>query len=179
MRRHPQTTRRAPLGAGAPARLLPVALALLLAVPAAAEPPIFKSIDAQGNVTYSSTPPSDDVQQVETVELPPGPTAEEQAEAQRQARELEAVADEQARAQAARAQGRSNRVQQARAELDEALQALDEVQQRESPTDWQTLASGGRVPSAGYLQRVEDAKERVQQAREALRQAQQIPAAAP
>jgi predicted nucleic acid-binding Zn ribbon protein len=133
---------------------------------------VYKSIDAQGNVTYSSTPPSDaDIQRIETLEVPAGPTPEEQAAAEARARELEAQASQREAELTQPTRQRASSVAQAEQALQEARQALAEAQERESPEDWQTLASGGRVPSAAYLQRVQEAQEQVQAAEEALRKA--------
>ena len=133
---------------------------------------VYKSIDAQGNVTYSSTPPSDaDVQRIETLEVPAGPTPEEQAAAEARARELEAQASQREAELAQPTRQRTSSVAEAEQALEEARQALAEAQERDSLEDWQTIASGGRVPSAAYLQRVQEAQERVQAAEEALRKA--------
>jgi hypothetical protein len=66
--------------------LLP--LLLLAAAAAAAEEPVYKSVDADGNVTYSKQPPPEAVQ-TETVDLPPAPTAEQVRDAEEQARAVE------------------------------------------------------------------------------------------
>jgi hypothetical protein len=145
-------------------------LILLLAATgsAAAQGPIYKSIDADGNVTYSSTPPEDPrVQRIETVEVDPGPSPAEQAEAERRMRGIESVADQQRAEQTSRRQARNNTVEAAAQALEDARADLEKAKER-GPGDWQTIATGGRVPSASYLQRVQKAQQRVQAAEEAL-----------
>jgi hypothetical protein len=147
--------------------ILPLIL-LLTAFGAAAQAPIYKSIDADGNVTYSSTPPEDPrVQRVETVEVDPGPSPEAQTEAERRMRGIESAAQQQAAERQGRRAARAGSVEAAEEALQQARQDLVKAQER-GPGDWQTIATGGRVPSASYLQRVQKAQQRVQAAEEAL-----------
>lgn len=64
----------------------------LLAGTAAAEQ-IYRSVDAEGNVTFSSTPPPD-AAAVEEVSVQPGPSAEAQREARERMQRQEATASE-------------------------------------------------------------------------------------
>lgn len=63
---------------------------------------IYRSVDKDGNVTYSSTPPSD-AQISQPVELAPGPTQAQQAQARERQREMESTADDMAREREAKA----------------------------------------------------------------------------
>ncbi len=75
---------------------------VLLAGTAAAEQ-IYRSVDAQGNVTFSSTPPAD-AAAVEEVSVQPGPSSETQREARERMQRQEATASEMGEARADRAQ---------------------------------------------------------------------------
>jgi hypothetical protein len=67
---------------------------------------IYRSVDAEGNVTFSSEPP-ENATSVEEVDIPPGPSAEEQHEARERMQRQEATAGEMGEARANRAQQRS------------------------------------------------------------------------
>ena len=97
-------------------------LLTLLAGTAAAEQ-IYRSVDAEGNVTFSSTPPAD-AAAVEAVSVPPGPSAEQQQEARERMQRQEATASEMGEA-------RANRTQQ---QNEAGPAAADEVV-REVPVD--------------------------------------------
>lgn len=73
------------------ARLLVVA-GLLTALPVAAQQ-VYKSVDANGNVTYSSTPPPD-ARAAEPVDLPPTPPAAEIEAAQQREKSLQELGDQ-------------------------------------------------------------------------------------
>lgn len=132
---------------------------------------VFRSIDADGNVTFSSSPPPpNSAARVDTITLPPGPTPEQQAAAEARLREIEAQTRRQAEERAARQANRASDADAARRNLEQAEQDLAAARER-GDGDWQTLATGGRVPSGDYMDRVRQAEQRVQEAREALSQA--------
>jgi len=82
--------------------ITPCTLALALLAGTASAEQIYRSIDADGNVTFSSQPPADAVD-VDEVSLPPGPSAEEQAAARKRVQAQEATASEIGEARASRA----------------------------------------------------------------------------
>jgi hypothetical protein len=143
-------------------------LGMLPALLAAAE--IYKSVDGQGRVTYSTAPPQDAVAS-ESVDVAPGPSDSEQREAQQRVREMEAAAGrlnaDAARRQAATVKARQQaqeRVGKAEAELQEAMAIKD--------SDWLPKAGGGRRLNPAYEQRVEEARQRLQSAQKGLSEAQ-------
>lgn len=123
--------------------------ALLLSVGICGAQTMYKSVDAQGRVTYSSHPPVDAVE-TEGVQIAPGPSAEaaEQARQRAKAREREADAQyrkliEQRQKEAeARKEAESARLAKESAErqkrIDEALQRLEAEGSyvRPYPRDW-------------------------------------------
>lgn len=70
-------------------------LLMMLLVPsiALAAEPIYKSVDEQGNVTYSAQPPATGVKS-ETITVPPPPSEEDVRRAEEQASKVKAQADE-------------------------------------------------------------------------------------
>lgn len=151
----------------------PLAVALLLLAGAAAAQQVYRSIDADGNVTFSSSPPPPNSgERVDTITLPPGPTPAQQAAAEERMRQIEADAQRRTEERASRQAQQQTDVQGAREVLRQAEADLLQAQER-GEGDWQTLATGGRVPSASFNERVQQAEQRVQEARDALNRAQQ------
>lgn len=147
-----------------------VAALLVFGMSSAIAQPIYKSLGPDGQITYSSKPPPTAID-VEHVEIPPGPAPAEQAAAEARMQAVQA----QVEASAARRQVQEHQVmdqvEKAESAVREAKTALQEAKARENPEDWQTIVRGGRVPSASYLQRVEEAEERLQQAKQELQRA--------
>jgi hypothetical protein len=130
---------------------------------------IYKSVDAQGNITYSATPPDSAVR---TSEIPveAGPSEADRREAEQRERQLERAAT---RAKTDLDVGRARRVSRVTAaeqELELARSRLEEARTQHD-TDWQGLVQGGRHLKAEYFARVEAAEEAVRQAEEALTKA--------
>jgi hypothetical protein len=78
-------------------------LALALLSGAVAADPIYRSVDAQGNVTFSNKPPANAVT-VDKVDVQPGPSEAAQREAQERMQRQEAAANEMSEASARRDQ---------------------------------------------------------------------------
>ncbi len=96
------------------ARIVAVA-GLLIAANAAAQHAAYKSIDANGNVTYSATPPPD-AARAEAVELTPPPAATEIEAAQQRAQALQELGDQASREREERSVQRAESHQAAREE---------------------------------------------------------------
>jgi hypothetical protein len=133
---------------------------------------VYKSIDAQGNVTYSSTPPETPgkVEQVEEIPLPPGPTEQERRAAEQRARQIEAASARLAAERQQQEGAGAQSVEAASRQLDQARATLEQTKTKK-PEDWQYLASGGRVLKQSYLDRVAKAEQRVREAEQALQEA--------
>lgn len=150
-------------------RLTFAAISLLAICTTAEAQPVYKSVDAQGQVTYSSTPPATAGEEmVEQVQIAPGPTEQQKRDAAQQASELESATR---RAELERQEQRTQHSQatsDTEQELRKARIALEEAE-TQSVDDWQYLATGGRVLKQSYLDRVDAAKRRVQQAEKSAR----------
>ena len=130
-----------------PLRSLPLTLLLLL-MPVSMLAPmssiqaqgVYKSVDADGNVVYSDAPPAD-ATVTEEVELPPGPSKEEIAEAQQRGRELQASVDkmveERQKKEAAQAEKRRQMEERLREqEMEDRLARPEELERRDQYRDW-------------------------------------------
>jgi len=120
--------------------LLSIPVSLLVSISVAHAQAVYKSVDAKGNVIYSDAPPANAAATSE-VELPPGPSKKEIAEAQKRGREFQASVDkmveDRKKKEAALAEKR--RLQQERRrerEMEERLARLEELEQRQSYRDW-------------------------------------------
>ena len=130
---------------------------------------VYKSVDARGRVTYSSSPPPNaSEEKVETVTIAPGPTEQQRQEAMQRAKELDDDSQRAAQEQQERTREATKALSDAELELRNAEAALRDARiQRDD--DWQHLVSGGRVLKQSYLDRVKDAEKRVEQAEKAVR----------
>ncbi len=148
-------------------RLLMIFLGLGVVPGLSAGENVYRWVDAEGNVTYSSQAPVG-AADVREIEIDPGPTDEqrEQAEARLQ-RSLEIIEEtEEARSEAM--QQRSEQVREAEEALTQAEQDLEEAK-RVRPSDWILgyRTSGMRKPE--YYERVKEAEAAVEEARHRLK----------
>jgi hypothetical protein len=84
----------APVLGGALSLVLGLALSLGIPATAGAQQQVYRSVDAQGNVSFSSSPPAgSNLRSVESIELQPGPSEADRQEAEARAREMQQAAD--------------------------------------------------------------------------------------
>ena len=129
---------------------------------------VYRSVDAEGNVTFSDTPPAaDTAREVQQITLDPGPDQDARNAAHDRMRAFEQAeqarvnrAEEQAAARKAAVAEAQQAVIRAKAELEQAKIQGD--------GDWQWIAGGGRVLSAAYFERVAAAEARVEAAEKDL-----------
>lgn len=154
-------------GFGALLVSIPILVAYCSSVHAAG--PVYKSVDAAGNVTYSSTPPPNEQgQQVKEVKLAPGPSQQEVDAAEKRIQDIERAEFERNKQLQQEQEERKKAKESADSELRRARQDLEQAKiQRDS--DWQYLQQGGRVLRQRYFDRVDAAEARVRKAREAQR----------
>ena len=150
--------------------VLGVALALAAAGPSAAYD-IYKSVDAAGNVTYSTHPPPD-AQKVEQLELPPGPTAEQKAQAQQREQEIVGAAREIQKQNEAAAAERAASIRTAQKGVRVAEENLEQASAYRDE-DWQGTVSGYRRLKESYFERVARARVELEQAQAELKAARQ------
>jgi len=122
----------------------------------------YRSVDAEGNVTYSSSPPAD-AEQVAPVEVQPGPSDEEVKRAVERQLRFEAQLGE---AQEKRAQGDQEQEDRVKA-AEEAVEQADRDLLNAKKTRGVDYLSGGAL--SDYRQRVEAAEQALDKAKQDLR----------
>jgi hypothetical protein len=144
-------------------------LACALLTQAAIGEEIYRTVDEEGNVTFTDTPAADDTS-AQPVALPPGPSKESLREAEQRQRKIQDAAEaserqrlQEKRVSQARIEAAVKRLEEAEAELAEARVIKDE--------DRQNLAGGKRRIHPDYFERVKQAEAVVEAARKALREA--------
>jgi TolA-binding protein len=151
-------------------RLTIAAISLLFGCVAAADEEVYKSIDAQGRVTYSAKPPPEvPGEMVEEVKIRPGPTAEQVQQAEQHAKALQELTQQ---TQKKRQEQRQTQEQdktlkdlsKAEKELREATSVLEEAEKTQP---------GGYYLGPEQYKRIEAARQKVQQAKEAAQAARQ------
>jgi TolA-binding protein len=154
-------------------RLTIAAIGLLWFYVAAADE-VYKSIDAQGRVTYSAKPPpSASDEMVEEVKIRPGPTEEQVQQAEQQAKALQELTQQTQEQRQAQEQAKTLKdLSKAEQELREATSVLNEAEETQ-PGGY--YYPGGEEPVLGpeHRERVEAARQKVQQAKEAAQATRQ------
>ncbi|MGH6636616.1 MAG: DUF4124 domain-containing protein [Gammaproteobacteria bacterium] len=140
-----------------------ISVLLLACCSLAYSEPIYKSVDSEGRVSFSSKPPVG-ARQVEEIQIQPGPTAD-QIEATK-ARAKRTI--EQAQKSESPAQKRRQAKMAASEKLREAQAALEKAKVIQ-PEDWQHLAGGGRHLKQSYFDRVKHYEAAAEKATKALR----------
>lgn len=157
----------------APVALLSGLLPILMgtAPTVAAQQQVYRTVRPDGSVLFSDRPPPDaNPAQVDRVQIAPGPTPEQREAATQRVQEVQQRTMQRSDDGAAEPTPGRPDVAGAERQLEKARLNLKQAELR-GDGDWQTIASGGRVPSAAFLDRVEQARQQVSEAEEALRRA--------
>lgn len=147
-----------------------IALFALVVTGVHAGPQVYKSTDAEGNVTYSANPPAAQSAVVEEVPIAEPPSEDRQREASRRARDVERQVERSELERQKKAKERNTTAETAEKALEEARAALEQAKIK-TLDDWQTIAAGGRVVKQSYFDRVERAEAKVKAAEDALKKA--------
>jgi hypothetical protein len=137
-------------------KYLPFAL-LLISFGACAATTLYKSVDEQGNITYSDAPPGD-ARDVEEIDIKEGnmnvlPSEDVQKQIERQKQQDKQAADR----QRADNQDWQQRYEEAQAELTAAEQTLESAREIQEG-DTVGSAYGGARPNADWIERLERAE---------------------
>jgi preprotein translocase subunit SecF len=158
-------------------RLTIAAIGLLWFYVAAADE-VYKSIDAQGRVTYSAKPPpSASDEMVEEVKIRPGPTEEQVQQAEQQAKALQELTQQtqEQRQEQRQAQEQAKTLKdlsKAEQELRDATSVLKEAKEVQ-PGSYYYPGGAEPVLVPQHRERVEAARQKVQQAKEAAQATRQ------
>lgn len=149
-------------------KILHIIILSLLTLSTAGAETVYKSVDAQGKVTYSSTPPPPgNAEAIEEVPIAPPPPESQRKQAEEQMRQLEIDIARGEREREERRKKTADSTADAENELQKAQVELEEAK-IQSDDDWQYLATGGRVLRQSYLDRVSKAEQRVKAAEQSL-----------
>ncbi|EIC20090.1 DUF4124 domain-containing protein [Thiorhodovibrio frisius] len=141
--------------AQSPALILAGTFAIAISTVAEAQQQVYRSVDAQGNVSFSAEPPSGaNVRNVESIELQPGPSEADRQAAEARARDIQQAADayaqqRQAAREAAAGQQGSDAASKSSAGSDDASPAAEQ---------WDQLLVNDRNLTPEQRTKVEEAK---------------------
>ena len=129
---------------------------------------VYRSVDKEGNITFSDAPPEGkaDVTQIE-VDAPP-PSAAAQREAEQRTQQMIGAAKESSQTGESSGPDKADQVRAAEQSLKEAQSNLEEAKVV-GPGDRRGTAGGGSRLTPEYLQRVEKAEQQVEAARQQLK----------
>jgi hypothetical protein len=131
---------------------------------------IYRTVDAQGNVTYSDQPPSSG-QEAERVELPPGPSPERIRESEARNRAISNAAEKAENKRIRQEHRQDQKIEDARKALQAAKAKLTAAKEIKDD-DRQNLAGGKRRIRPEYFDRLKAAEAEVEKARKQLQEAQ-------
>lgn len=145
-------------------------LAVMLAtgsLPCMAE--ITRSVDSQGNVTFSDEPVPGSVESTPVIlDTTPAPSMQEINESEQQAQEMINRANLSQQERDSRSADRNAGIQAAQMNLDAAEAHLEEVRVVRGGIDTQGLAGGGTRLRPEYVQRLQEAEQQVTDAQKQL-----------
>lgn len=131
---------------------------------------VLRSVDKDGNVTFSDQPVPGSVESTTVrIDAPP-PAPQDVRESEQQARQMIRQADQVGKETDAKVADRAARIRAAQMDLDSASAHLREAQVVRAG-DRQGLAGGGTRLRPEYLQRVQDAEQQVMDAQKKLNEA--------
>lgn len=152
-------------------RRLPSAIFLACALPAIVvmADDIYRSKDAEGNITFTDNPSPNDPS-LERVELPPGPSEESLRHSEQRNREIQNAVNNSERKRVQQQQDRQARIKEAEDKLAKAEAKLSQARVIKDE-DRQNLAGGKRRIHPDHFTRVKAAEAEVEAARKALKEA--------
>jgi hypothetical protein len=124
---------------------------------------VYRAVDAEGNVTYTDTPPEAD-RTVEKIEIQPGPSEASRFDTERRNAAIRKAMEEARAKRLERAASQNERLSKARKELEDAENELKRT--KELGEDDRQYLSGGRSRiKSEYFERVKEAEEKAEAAR--------------
>jgi len=148
-------------------RLLLTVMLAASSLPCVSE--ITRSVDKDGNITFSDQPIAGSVESTPVIiDAPPAPSKQEIRENEQQAQDMINRANLNQQERDASNADRQTEIQAAQRNLDAAKAHLEEVKVVRGGIDTQGLAGGGTRLRPEYLQRVQEAEQQVTDARKRL-----------
>jgi hypothetical protein len=146
-------------------RIIIAAMLAASSVPSIAE--VLRSVDKDGNVTFSDQPVPGSVEATTVIIDAPPPSREEVSESEQEAQEIIRKANQIGQEADSGSFDRAAAIRAAQMDLDSATAHLREAQVV-GEGDRQALAGGGSRLTPTYLQRVQDAEQQVMDAQKKL-----------
>ena len=143
-------------------------LAVLMAVPLCIQAEVYRSVDEQGNVTYTDTPAAGDSSS-ERIEFPPGPSEESIRDTEERNSAIRKAMEEAREERLEKQATREERLDKARMDMDKAEQELTRVKEL-SDDDRQTLVGGGSYIKPEYYERVKRAEDELEAAKKRFKE---------
>jgi hypothetical protein len=129
---------------------------------------VYRSVDADGNVTYTDYPPEADTS-VEKIDLPPTPSEESRLNTEERNAAIRKAMEEAREKRLKKEAGRNALVSKALEELEEAEEELKQAKEM-GEDDRQTMLGGRSRIKPEYYERVEEAEAKVEAARKKLKE---------
>ncbi|MEW8646435.1 MAG: DUF4124 domain-containing protein [Candidatus Thiodiazotropha endolucinida] len=124
---------------------------------------VYRSVDAEGNVTYTDTPPKTD-STVEKIEIQPGPSEASRLDTEERNAAIRKAMEEARAKRLEKKASREERLSKAREELEDAEADLERT--KELGDDDRQYLSGGRSRiKPEYFDRIKEAEDKVEAAR--------------
>ncbi|MBW9257317.1 MAG: DUF4124 domain-containing protein [Candidatus Thiodiazotropha sp. (ex. Lucinisca nassula)] len=142
-----------------------VTVVLLLPLTLTAE--VYRTVDEDGNVTYTDTPPADP-QNVERVEIQPGPSEESISDTMERNRAIRKAMEEVQEKRLEKSTARKDRVSKAEQEVEEAEKQLSAMEEL-GDDDRQQLQGGKSYIRPEYFERVKKAQRELDEAKKRLK----------
>ncbi|MBW9265255.1 MAG: DUF4124 domain-containing protein [Candidatus Thiodiazotropha sp. (ex. Lucinisca nassula)] len=141
-----------------------VLASLIAALPALLQAgDVYRSVDAEGNVTYTDTPPKTD-STVEKIEIQPGPSEASKLDTEERNAAIRKAMEEARAKRLEKKASREERLSKAREELEDAEADLERT--KELGEDDRQYLSGGRSRiKPEYFDRIKEAEDKVEAAR--------------
>ena len=140
----------------------PLVIAMLL-IPLMLQAEVFRTVDEEGNVTYTDTP-SANPSEVEKIEIEPGPSAESISNTMQRNHAIRKAMEE-ARKKRLEARNESKEsLEQAEKEVEDAKKKLSEMEKL-SDDDRQYLQGGKSFIKPEYYERVKEARKELEEAK--------------
>jgi hypothetical protein len=143
-----------------------VALAMVLPLTLSAE--VYRTIDEQGNVTYTDSPQVDP-KKIEKIEIQPGPSEESISDTMERNRAIRKAMEEAQEKRLEKSTARKDRLTKAEQEVEEAeknLAAMEEL----GDDDRQSLQGGKSYIRPEYFERVKKAQRELDEAKKRLKE---------
>jgi chaperonin cofactor prefoldin len=139
----------------------------ILLLPLALQAEVYRTVDEQGNVTYTDTPPANS-SEAEKVDIQPGPSQESISDTMQRNRAIRKAMEEAQEKRLEKEVSREERIKKAEEAVEEAKQRLAEMEKLDED-DRQYLQGGKSYIRPDYYERIRKARKALEEAKKRLR----------